>query len=212
MRRVFRGQSVEEGAAMRELQRSTAFRKWASTSSSVGCLFAMVLLWGVLADENTTVGRKELAAGKTVRTQTFAVSFTAALQSSILHRCDEDVHTCVATQVNKEVTERIIGQTCSKDDISVYQGATTPLPNGIPTFTVQILNMCISGGCNIADIHLSCGWFSSARTINPRVFRRLGYDDCLVNDGAPLGPGSSLSFQYANSYQYPLSVAFVRCY
>ncbi|XP_068669038.1 TPD1 protein homolog 1-like [Aristolochia californica] len=102
-----------------------------------------------------------------------------------------------------------IGVTCSKDDISVYQGDTGPLPNGIPTYTVQILNACV--GCTMSDIHFSCGWFSSVRLINPRVFRRLGYNDCLVNDGAPLGPGGSLSFEYANSFQYPLSVTYMRC-
>lgn len=107
------------------------------------------------------------------------------------------------------VTNRM-GEECSKDDIELYQGATTPLPNGIPTYTVQILNVCLSA-CSISDIHVGCGWFSSARLINPRVFRRIGFDDCLVNDGAALGPGSSLSFQYANTYEYPLYVSSVSC-
>ncbi|KAG9443492.1 hypothetical protein H6P81_014832 [Aristolochia fimbriata] len=104
-----------------------------------------------------------------------------------------------------------IGVSCSKDDISVYQGETGPLPNGIPTYTVQILNGC-SRGCTMSDIHFSCGWFSSVRLINPRVFRRLGYDDCLVNDGGPLSAGGSLSFQYSNTFQYPLSVSYLRCH
>ncbi|EHA8589402.1 TPD1 protein, partial [Cocos nucifera] len=106
--------------------------------------------------------------------------------------------------------ERMGVESCSKDDVVVYQGATAPLPNGIPTYTVQVLNVC-STGCAVADIHVSCGWFSSARLINPRVFRRLGYDDCLVNDGAVLRPGQSLSFQYANTYPYPLYVSSVSC-
>ncbi|XP_010936413.1 TPD1 protein homolog 1-like [Elaeis guineensis] len=108
------------------------------------------------------------------------------------------------------VGERMGVESCSKDDVVVYQGATAPLPNGIPTYTVQVLNVC-STGCAVADIHVSCGWFSSARLINPRVFRRLGYDDCLVNDGAVLRPGQSLSFQYANTYPYPLYVSSVSC-
>ncbi|XP_072950256.1 TPD1 protein homolog 1-like [Typha angustifolia] len=106
-------------------------------------------------------------------------------------------------------TDRV-GDECSKDDIVVYQGATTPLPNGIPTYTVEVLNECVRG-CSIAHIHLSCGWFSSARLINPRIFRRLRYDDCLVNDGRPIPNGSSLSFQYANSFKYPLSVSSATC-
>ncbi|XP_077230220.1 TPD1 protein homolog 1-like [Tasmannia lanceolata] len=112
--------------------------------------------------------------------------------------------------VDSKVTDRI-GETCSKDEILVYQGETNPLPNGIPTYSVQILNVCISG-CTIADIHVTCGWFSSARMINPKIFRRISYDDCLVNDGAALSSGGSLSFQYANSFQYPLAVSYVRCY
>ncbi|RRT74911.1 hypothetical protein B296_00009716 [Ensete ventricosum] len=99
---------------------------------------------------------------------------------------------------------------CSEEDILLYQGATAPLPNGIPTYTVQILNACPTG-CSVADIHVRCGWFSSARLINPLVFRRLRFDDCLVNDGAALASGESLSFQYANTYRHPLSVSSVAC-
>ncbi|CAN0908761.1 TPD1 protein homolog 1 [Linum grandiflorum] len=100
-----------------------------------------------------------------------------------------------------------IGAECSKEDIVIYQGSSAPLPNGIPAFSVQILNV----GVCIANIHVSCGWFSSYRLVNPTVFRRLYYDDCLVNDGQPLGPSSSLYFEYANSFRYPLSVSSVSC-
>ncbi|KAI3830876.1 hypothetical protein MKW92_050984 [Papaver armeniacum] len=118
------------------------------------------------------------------------------------------------TTIDRSVDERVsnrISDACSKDDIAVYQGPTTPLPNGIPTYTVQILNLCLSEGCSISNIHVSCGWFSSARLINPRLFRRQNYDDCLVNNGEAIGPGDSLSFQYANSFQYPLYVSSVTC-
>ncbi|KAL1212986.1 putative TPD1 protein [Cardamine amara subsp. amara] len=104
-----------------------------------------------------------------------------------------------------------MGQDCSKEDIVVFQGSTVPLPNGVPAYTVEIFNTCDSG-CSIAEIHVSCGWFSSVRLVNPRVFRRLNYDDCLVNDGQPLSPGETLSFQYANSFSYPLSVSSVSCF
>lgn len=103
-----------------------------------------------------------------------------------------------------------IGPSCSKEDIAIFQGQTEPLPNGIPSYTVQILNECVSG-CSISNIHVSCGWFSSARMVNPQVFKRMYYDDCLVNDGEALGPGQTLSFQYANSFRYPLSVSSADC-
>ncbi|XP_068664918.1 TPD1 protein homolog 1-like [Aristolochia californica] len=103
-----------------------------------------------------------------------------------------------------------IGERCSVDDIQVYQGPSSPLPSGIPTYRVEILNACDTG-CAIAGIHMRCGWFSSARMINPKVFKRLSYDDCLVNDGEPLSNGGSLSFQYANTFPYPLGVTSVSC-
>ncbi|XP_039126538.1 TPD1 protein homolog 1-like [Dioscorea cayenensis subsp. rotundata] len=109
-------------------------------------------------------------------------------------------------------TDRI-GEGCSRDDIVLIQGATPPLPSGIPTYTVEVLNTCVGDdpSCAISGIHISCGWFSSARLINPSVFRRLSFNDCLVNDGRPLLPGSSLSFQYANSFPYHLSVSSASC-
>ncbi|XP_022133419.1 TPD1 protein homolog 1-like [Momordica charantia] len=103
-----------------------------------------------------------------------------------------------------------IGSECSEGDIEVFQGQTAPLPDGIPAYTVEILNACASG-CSISNIHLKCGWFSSARLVNPRVFRRLQYDDCLINDGDPLPPAQTLSFQYANTFPYPLSLASATC-
>ncbi|KAL2347070.1 hypothetical protein Fmac_001070 [Flemingia macrophylla] len=105
---------------------------------------------------------------------------------------------------------RIWGEKCSKSDIVISQGPTAPLPSGIPTYTVEIMNMCVSG-CDISAIHLRCGWFSSARLINPKLFKRLRYNDCLVNDGKPLINGATISFQYANTFLYPLSVSSVAC-
>ncbi|KAM3283527.1 hypothetical protein P3S67_027172 [Capsicum chacoense] len=101
--------------------------------------------------------------------------------------------------------------TCTKDCIHINQGPTAPLPSGIPTYTVIIENACYFGNCTISNVHLSCGWFSSARHINPRVFKRIGYDDCLVNNGEPLTAGQALTFQYANTFSYPLHVSSVSC-
>ncbi|KAJ0578458.1 hypothetical protein HanPI659440_Chr05g0213041 [Helianthus annuus] len=95
-------------------------------------------------------------------------------------------------------------------DIVINQGPTDPLPSGIPTYTVEIMNVCTTG-CDISGIHLSCGWFSSARLINPRVFRRLHYDDCLVNNGKTLVNGHTISFQYANTFPFQLAVSSVVC-
>lgn len=99
---------------------------------------------------------------------------------------------------------------CTGSDLMVTQGPGSPLPSGIPTYIVEIVNACDSG-CDITDIHLRCGWFSSARLINPHLFKRLRFNDCLVNDGHPLLNGESISFQYANTYSYPLSISSMSC-
>ncbi|KAL4584733.1 hypothetical protein LXL04_009342 [Taraxacum kok-saghyz] len=110
------------------------------------------------------------------------------------------------SETGEVLPNRIWGDKCSKSDIVINQGPTSPLPNGIPTYTVEIMNVCTTG-CDISDIHLSCGWFSSARLINPHLFKRLSYNDCLVNDGNPLMNGRTVSFQYANTFAYPLSIS-----
>lgn len=107
-------------------------------------------------------------------------------------------------------SNRITDDECSEKDIYIFQSQTTPLPNGIPTYTVMVQNVCISE-CGISDIHLSCGWYSSARLINPNIFKRLGYNDCLVNNGNPITPGQTISFQYANTYSYPMTLASYTC-
>ncbi|XP_010525335.1 PREDICTED: protein TAPETUM DETERMINANT 1-like [Tarenaya hassleriana] len=103
-----------------------------------------------------------------------------------------------------------LGEKCRRTDIAVSQANTEPLPSGIPTFKVEITNECETG-CPIWNIHFNCGWFSSATLIKPNVFKRIRYDLCLVNGGTPLPFGESLSFQYANSYPYSLSVFSLSC-
>ncbi|XP_002961118.2 TPD1 protein homolog 1 [Selaginella moellendorffii] len=98
-----------------------------------------------------------------------------------------------------------ISDECTKSDISVFQGRSSPLPNGIPTYSVQIINLCVVG-CPLSNIHIACGWFASAKLVNPKIFKRVGYNDCIVNDGKAISGGESIFFHYANSFQYPLRV------
>ncbi|KAL6623201.1 hypothetical protein ACP70R_033080 [Stipagrostis hirtigluma subsp. patula] len=99
------------------------------------------------------------------------------------------------------------------EDIAIYQGHTTPLPNGVPAYRVDVVNRCASddGACAIAGIHVRCGWFSSVSLVDPRKFRRVRHNDCLLNDGRPLLAGETISFEYANSFPYRLSVAVATC-
>ncbi|EFJ09563.1 hypothetical protein SELMODRAFT_129580 [Selaginella moellendorffii] len=91
---------------------------------------------------------------------------------------------------------------CTSKDISISQGRDSS-SSGIPQYVVQIVNTCMSD-CAPSNIHVFCGWFASAPLVNPKAFRRLNYDDCLVNDGKPLRHGEIIRFQYANSFMYPL--------
>jgi hypothetical protein len=106
--------------------------------------------------------------------------------------------------------KHIIGNVCSKRDIKVSQKFVYPLPNGIPAFNVHITNTCESG-CAIKNIRIRCGAFASAVEVNPKLFRRVAYDNCLVNDGKKLKAGDTVSFRYANSFIYRLTVASVKC-
>ncbi|CAK9266745.1 unnamed protein product [Sphagnum jensenii] len=91
---------------------------------------------------------------------------------------------------------------CTNKDISITQsrlGST-----GIPQYSVQIVNTCISE-CAPTNVHVYCGWFASSPPPNPNTFTRLAYNDCLVNGGRPLAAGSIVEFQYSNSFMYALS-------
>ncbi|XP_006664015.1 TPD1 protein homolog 1A-like [Oryza brachyantha] len=110
-------------------------------------------------------------------------------------------------------THRVDDGCAGTEDIAIYQGRATALPSGVPAYTVDVMNRCAGGDdeCAIAGIHVRCGWFSSVSLVDPRVFRRLGHDDCLLNDGRPLLAGETVSFEYSNSFPYRLSVAVATC-
>jgi len=101
------------------------------------------------------------------------------------------------------------------EDIAIFQGHASSLPGGVPAYKVDVINQCLGdldgGDCAIAGIHVRCGWFSSVSLVDPRKFRRLGHDDCLLNDGRPLLGGETISFEYANSFPYELSVRVATC-
>lgn len=96
------------------------------------------------------------------------------------------------------------GSPCTNRDISISQSRDS-MTSGIPQFIVQIVNTCIDPRCAPSNIHLHCGWFASARMVNPRAFKRLSYDDCLVNAGKPLKGSQIIRFTYSNSFMYPLA-------
>ncbi|MCO5599010.1 hypothetical protein L7F22_053109 [Adiantum nelumboides] len=93
---------------------------------------------------------------------------------------------------------------CTDRDISISQSRDL-LTGGVPQYVVQIYNTCMMGGCTPSEVHVKCGWFASKVVVNPGIFRRLAYDDCLVNAGGPILRGQILRFTYQNSFMYPLA-------
>ncbi|KAF5737060.1 hypothetical protein HS088_TW14G01216 [Tripterygium wilfordii] len=102
------------------------------------------------------------------------------------------------SQINRKL---LVHGACTHRDISILQSRDTT--SGIPQYIVQIVNTC-EAGCAPSEVHVHCGWFASARIVNPRTFRRLSYDDCLVNGGKPLKTCQIIRFTYSNSFMYPL--------
>lgn len=94
-----------------------------------------------------------------------------------------------------------IADVCTNKDISISQSRDGF--SGIPRYSVQIVNTCMSD-CAPGAIHVYCGWFASSPPPNPNVFKRIAFNDCLVNGGRPLMQGGIIQFQYANSFMYPL--------
>ncbi|XP_028806127.1 protein TAPETUM DETERMINANT 1-like [Neltuma alba] len=107
-------------------------------------------------------------------------------------------------------TQLAFVQGCNIREIEINQGPINAHPSGIPAYLVEINNVC-STGCDISNIHVRCGEFSSATVINPNVFHRLAVDDCLVKGGQPLPFGQTVSFIYYNTFPYSLTVSSVSC-
>ncbi|KAB5551757.1 hypothetical protein DKX38_009068 [Salix brachista] len=106
-----------------------------------------------------------------------------------------------------EVLGEIAETQCSTGVIRIEQGQEGTFPGGTPLFKVEIVNECPTG----CTIHLSCASFRSEKVINPKVFRRIAPDDCLLNDGQPLPSGEIITFEYAAATQFPFTVKNIVC-
>ncbi|KAH7302306.1 hypothetical protein KP509_23G066100 [Ceratopteris richardii] len=96
------------------------------------------------------------------------------------------------------------------EDMLLIQGRIGEFPDGVPTFSVVIYNVCLNPRCTAHHVHVSCGEFASTTLISPHVFRRLAPGDCLVKDGLGISAGESVFFTYANAAPYDLSVSSVK--
>ncbi|XP_057540945.1 uncharacterized protein At1g05835 [Amaranthus tricolor] len=73
---------------------------------------------------------------------------------------------------------------------------------GKSKFRVEVKNNC--GTCPVIDVHVKCGNFSQS-LVDPKLFKVLKYDDCVVNYGLPLLPLQTISFNYSHPTKYALS-------
>ncbi|CAM0874846.1 unnamed protein product [Alopecurus aequalis] len=104
---------------------------------------------------------------------------------------------------------RMSGCSDPEELVQVYQNIAANLPTGMPAYSLEITNTCIN--CTVCNVHLSCGDFANTELVDPATFRRLAINDCLVKDGGPIGPGEMVSFDYSNSFLYPMKVASASC-
>ncbi|KNA10136.1 hypothetical protein SOVF_147190 [Spinacia oleracea] len=68
-------------------------------------------------------------------------------------------------------------------------------------YRVDVKNNC--GTCPVIDVHVKCGNFSQSE-VDPKLFKVLKFDDCVVNYGLPLLPLQIISFNYTHPTKYPL--------
>lgn len=150
---------------------------------------------------------------------TLNLYFVLMIKPRILPRSFDQIHYSLS-QINKissvNISERKLATAKittwasqrHEADVQVIQWLRST--HGIPVYTVMITNMG-NTDCEITNLHLHCGWFSSARLVNPNLFKRLEYDDCLVNGGEPIPYGHVVEFHYENTYAFPLSIAHYTC-
>ncbi|CAN8295408.1 unnamed protein product [Cochlearia groenlandica] len=77
-------------------------------------------------------------------------------------------------------------------------------------FRVDVMNKCPM--CPVINLRLQCQGFPQS-IVDPTLLRVLSSSagNCVVNDGLPLSPMETLSFNYSNSHQFalrPLSWSF----
>ncbi|CAM6123183.1 unnamed protein product [Calypogeia fissa] len=88
--------------------------------------------------------------------------------------------------------------------IELDQDNTTFYLDGLPVYHVTVMNTCLD--CSVQDIHIACEDWASATEVNPLVFKRIAYNDCIVNDGKPISSQGVVFFEYTNSFPYPMHV------
>ncbi|KAL6548194.1 hypothetical protein OROGR_008615 [Orobanche gracilis] len=176
-------------------------------------VMAIVLSTGIVLDSDIRYPYPKISdiRKSDIRIRNFEYGYWMS-KFDLMHFASEDGNITIAVRPEDAYLHHrklMLKGVCTKWDISISQ-SEYPTP-GIPQFIVQIVNTCRVSSCAPSDIHLHCGWFASERIVNRRTFRRLSFDDCLVNGGYPLKSSqSTIRFIYANSFMYPLKLKSAR--
>ncbi|KAJ6747535.1 PROTEIN TAPETUM DETERMINANT 1-LIKE-RELATED [Salix koriyanagi] len=144
---------------------------------------------------------------KLIHMQSFRISQARQGKLFFHHPSSGLVHPGQNQKPQHEVLGEIAETQCSTGVIGIEQGQEGTFPGGTPMFRVEIVNECPTG----CTIHLSCASFRSEKVINPKVFRRIAPDDCLLNDGQPLPSGEIITFEYAAATQFPFTIKNIVC-
>ncbi|KAH7295141.1 hypothetical protein KP509_27G034500 [Ceratopteris richardii] len=99
-----------------------------------------------------------------------------------------------------------VAQCRADEDIQITQGSDAPTPDLIPLYSVSIVNLCGNRRCVARNVHVACGMFASSQLVDPAVFRRVAFNDCLVNSGRPIGSGESIHFVYGSNEPIDLRI------
>ncbi|XP_075636990.1 uncharacterized protein At1g05835-like [Castanea sativa] len=82
---------------------------------------------------------------------------------------------------------------CTLSQVTIKQSKTGEVVQQKPVWSVTINNGC---PCSQSDLKLSCNGFQTVKPVDPSVLSQSG-NECLVNNGLPVQPSSSVSFTYA---------------
>lgn len=103
-----------------------------------------------------------------------------------------------------EINQNLNFGGCTYSQVVVTQKGSY-LADGTPMFQVSVINNCLT--CAMQNVHIACGDFASAVAVDPAIFKKLDYNDCILNNGYPIAPMTLLYFEYASSFSYPMQVS-----
>lgn len=102
---------------------------------------------------------------------------------------------------------------CHTSDIVIEQDEVVGV--GLPTFQVQITNVCTNPVCSISFLVVHCGLFHTGDVlVDPKVFKRLDASKgtCIVNDGQVIPNAGTITFRYREIWKEPITFLSARVF